>query len=553
MDYTQFLTDLYRNVFGRDPDPGGFAWNLNLLQTGQVDPSTMAADFSNSAEALQYQASGQKTAEQQAQASQQTLQQDVPQNLQQATQPASPDAPADTTPQGKQFGFNFDINNPQNGAVKTDRNNGQWIFTYADGSTATYSDLGEPWAQQIESVTPPFSQYNDQRLGYRNIPYSGAPNVPDTVQIGGVDVQVNKPELVLDTSGKVYVDPNTKNPVSIASVSPQPSDGGFFNAVNTIIAVGAAVIASFAAPEVGAAILTELGADAATITTYANAVGNAVTAAGNTAMQSAINDKNLGQVISAAATAGATAGVGAGAGQAVSSVLPSGLPSSVAGTLAGGGSGALTSLVAGKDPLTGAIKGAIPGLVGGSINDITTGSGDIGEPLYDPVTGRELSPKEVAAMYPELYPGGVLPRPGQVTEYNPDGTVRYVSTGADIAAKTGATLAGGLVNYLMPTTTAPKSSSSSSKSSTTSPSSTSTISGTPTKTASSSYILGSPSAVGSTGPGSQALAQVLNLGSPTSAYSDTGATGETLSPETGGKPRNVWNIESLRVKDETGS
>jgi len=57
---------------------------------------------------------------------------------------------------------------------------------------------------------------------------------------------------------------------------------------------------------------------------------------------------------------------------------------------------------------------------------------------------------------------------------------------------------------------------------------------------------------GSYAPGSQALSQVLNLGSPTSAYSDTGAGGEKTSPETGGKPQNVWNLASLRVKDATG-
>lgn len=57
---------------------------------------------------------------------------------------------------------------------------------------------------------------------------------------------------------------------------------------------------------------------------------------------------------------------------------------------------------------------------------------------------------------------------------------------------------------------------------------------------------------GGGGVGSQALSQVLNLGSPTSAYSDTGAGGEQTSPETGGKPQNVWNLASLRVKDATG-
>jgi hypothetical protein len=546
MDYTQFLTDLYRNVYGRDPDPGGFAWNLNLLQTGQVDPSTMAADFSNSAEALQYQASGQRTSEQQAQASQQTLQQDVPQNLQQATQPASPDAPADTTPQGKQFGFNFDINNPQNGAVKTDRNNGQWYFTYADGSTAKYADAGGPWAGQIISVTPPFSQFNDQRLGYRNIPYSGAPNVPDTVQIGGVDVQVDKPELVLDNNGKVYVDPNTKNPVSIASVSPQPSAGGLYNVINSVVAIGASIIASAAFAPVGIAILeSATGLTAAELTatygaTSVNSVAAGLSGGGASAVNTALQGGNVNQILESAAKSAVASGVGG----TISGSIPTDTSATVAGGATGAARGALSSALAGRDPITGAIKGGVSGAVGGGISDISSipstsdMAGDI--PLYDPVTGAELTAAQVAAQYPDLYPGGVP------------------SEGSKIASSTGTALTGGLLNYLFPTTKAPSSTTvpgAKSTTSTSAPRSSTTASttGTPTKTTGSSYILGAPTTSGSTGPGSQALSQVLNLGSPTSAYSDTGATGETLSPETGGKPKNVWNIESLRVKDETGS
>jgi len=182
--------------------------------------------------------------------------------------------------------------------------------------------------------------------------------------------------------------------------------------------------------------------------------------------------------------------------------------------------------------------------VGGAISDISSipspsdMAGDV--PLYDPVTGAELTPAQVAAQYPDLYPGGVP------------------SEGSKIASSTGTALTGGLLNYLFPSTKAPSSTTvpgAKPTTSTSAPRSSTTASttGTPTKTTGSSYILGSPTTSGATGPGSQALSQVLNLGSPTSAYSDTGATGETLSPETGGKPKNVWNIESLRVKDETGS
>ena len=93
-------------------------------------------------------------------------------------------------------------------------------------------------------------------------------------------------------------------------------------------------------------------------------------------------------------------------------------------------------------------------------------------------------------------------------------------------------------------------------------------SGTSTKTSGSGYSTPSTSytptgqtyQVGSTGgytpstatttgqssaaPGSQALAQALRIGDP----------GESIeSPSGPGQQQNVWNLASLRVKDETGS
>ena len=66
------------------------------------------------------------------------------------------------------------------------------------------------------------------------------------------------------------------------------------------------------------------------------------------------------------------------------------------------------------------------------------------------------------------------------------------------------------------------------------PTTTSAPSGTPALAAT-----GGPTQT-SASPGSQALAQALNVGDP-------------LFDKTGGKPKNVWNQASLRVKDETGT
>ena len=60
----------------------------------------------------------------------------------------------------------------------------------------------------------------------------------------------------------------------------------------------------------------------------------------------------------------------------------------------------------------------------------------------------------------------------------------------------------------------------------------------------------------SAAPGSQALSQALGVGSPSLGTSgtalDTSTAGETPDPSTGGTPQNVWNMASLRVKDDIG-
>ena len=559
------LTGLYRQYLGRDPEPGAEAWL-------QYDDGTIVNGIANSEEANNFRNQQQQQQQQPA----------PPPPQEQAPAPSGTDRNTiaqlyrqylgrDPEPGAYDYwgsrNYNDIVQGITNSAEYAQRLSGQQQAKVEQAGLPSYpAPTGkDTQTQQVVDLYQTFlgrnpdpeSLANDVNLLRRDPTAYGwlvdnvanSPEAKKAAEAGRTNIadsQAAQNELI----GKYgYTYPRTS------------SGGGLYGVINTIIGVGTAVIASFAAPEIGAAILAELGADAATISSYATAVGNAATAGGTSAINNAMAEKNLGEVIKAASTAAGTAGVSAGAGQAIGSNLPGGLPSSVAGGVTGAGVGTLSSLIQGKDPLTGAVRGFIPGAVGGGIRDLSGAftsydPTDIGEPVYDPVTGRELSPQEVAAMYPDVYPGGVLPSPGQETQYNPDGTVRYVSPGADIAARTGATLAGGLMNYLYPTTTPsgiPGTKKTTSTSTTKPTSTTASTTGTPTKSTGATYILGSPSVVGTGGPGSQALSQVLNLGSPTSAYSDTGATGEDISKETGGKPRNVWNIESLRVKDETGS
>lgn len=49
-DFGQFLDQIYRDVFNREPDPAGKAYWLDLLQAGTVNRGTIVANFSESAE-----------------------------------------------------------------------------------------------------------------------------------------------------------------------------------------------------------------------------------------------------------------------------------------------------------------------------------------------------------------------------------------------------------------------------------------------------------------------------------------------------------------------
>lgn len=56
MDYTQFLTDLYKNELGRSPDPEGLSGWTNVLASGQMTPEQVAAQISGSNEGVIYDA-----------------------------------------------------------------------------------------------------------------------------------------------------------------------------------------------------------------------------------------------------------------------------------------------------------------------------------------------------------------------------------------------------------------------------------------------------------------------------------------------------------------
>ena len=591
MDYGR-LASLYRQYLGRDPEPGAESWL-------QYDDGTIENGIANSEEANNFR--NQSGQQQQPQPEQQQPQapsglddnairqlyqqylgrdadpgglntwrgqsyEQVLQGIlgsgeyaqritsQQApTAPTTPAAPADTA---SQFGITFDINNPQNGAVKTDRSQGMYKFTYANGSTATYYDAGLPWAQEIAEVTPAFSTYEDpanKRLGYRNYAYSGS-SAPDEITINGQAIPVKKEELLLNSQGKVFTDPDKGNRTyTILDVTPKAKNTQTFEVFDSVIKIGAAVAASVAmGPGVGASILTSMGASAATAAAYGAAVTAAVAAGGSTALNGALNGTDWQKVVEESLKNAAIAGVTAGVAGEISSAIPKDVPASVAGAGTGAVKGTVTALLGGKDPISGLARGTISGLTSGAIKDIQTDGYDLqgDDQVFDTEEQRYLTPYEVSVKYPELYPEGI-----PVEERTP---------GERLAGTTATTLAGALSSYFFPST---KPSTGGTRTSGREPTPSSTTRTVPRETTQTtarsptapmmSTSSASPATSSYFGPSTAALGQALNIGNAALASGgggDQGSSGQELSEESGAAPKKKWvNAQSLRDLDEIGS
>ena len=288
--------------------------------------------------------------------------------------------------------------------------------------------------------------------------------------------------------------------------------GGASPTILTVVEVVASVVAG---PEVGMAIMeATTGMDAIAVAgTYGMetvaAVGAAATSGASSAINTAAAGGDVSQVLTSAAE-GATAGA---AGSFVGSEVGQAL-----------GPGPSVDGVPGEAaPVSPTVQKAAASGAGGA----TAG-----------FSRAELGGSNLQTALRQGAVGGITSAAGSLlfpTDASSD-------TADKSAAAVGKTLLGAQIAQML------------------APTATSSSRGGTTQTAGAGGVRGAvsgPSGYGDTstgggGVGSQALSQVLNLGSPTSAYSDTGAGGEQTSPETGGKPQNVWNLASLRVKDATG-
>ena len=276
--------------------------------------------------------------------------------------------------------------------------------------------------------------------------------------------------------------------------------GSIFHAVTQYIAPVAIIVTAIVAPEIlpalGSSIASTLGIGAVSATTAA-AIGAGAVGAGSAALNTAVAGGNGEQILKAAAISGAASAAGATVGGAVAGEV----------TGATGGPVAVASDVG---PTLGSnVPGAISGGAAGGATQAFTKSQLAGSNLDTSLKNAEI--------------GGAT---GAITSAIGQGVQTAGGSPQDIqlaSALSGPFVSQNVSNLFNPTPS-------------------STGGGTSGQPTSSLLTTGQPG----TTPGSQALAQSLNLGGGDISPPVNIGGGEKNTP-------NVWNQASLRTKDETGS
>lgn len=264
-------------------------------------------------------------------------------------------------------------------------------------------------------------------------------------------------------------------------------------ATPVIITVVAVVATVYAGPQVGAAIMNSMGVVGASAATTA-AVGAAAIGGATSAVNSAIAGGNVEDVLKAGAIGAASSAAGSVAG----AQLPPGTSAAARGAVQGATSGAAGASLRGQNVGRGAVIGGVAGGVGAGVRSglTDTSIGDV-EAQEGGFYGEEGVAGTSTGLSPEL--------------------ARFIGSAA------GTTAAQLTAQNLAPTPTGRQAA-------------------LPTGQVSTPPPSGDVTTTGQPAPGSSALAQALRAGSPVIG----GGDGETSA-------RPVWNIASLRVKDETGS
>jgi hypothetical protein len=273
-------------------------------------------------------------------------------------------------------------------------------------------------------------------------------------------------------------------------------------AITAVVAVAASFVAG---PEVGAAIIETMGVTEASAATVA-AVGSAAIGGSTSAVNAAIQGKDLEGVLKAGAEGAAASAVGS---EVASAIGPDVLPADQAGPPAP------------VEPATKIAQGAAGGA--------TTG-----------FTRSELSGSNLQQAIRQAEIGGAT---GATTAAISEG-LKGAGVPSDDAKLTTA-LAGPFISQDYSRLFAPQKSAS-----TTGSRPGAASSAAPTDTTQAGYgpttqFVGAAPTTGQVSPGSAALGQALRIGDPGAPIESPGGGETSRQP--------VWNIASLRVKDETGS
>lgn len=275
--------------------------------------------------------------------------------------------------------------------------------------------------------------------------------------------------------------------------------GSIFHAVTRYVAPVAIVVTAIVAPEIipalGSSIASTLGMGAVSATTAA-AIGAGAVGAGSAALNTAVAGGKPDQILKAAAVGGAAGAAGGAIGSEV----------------AGGVTSATGGPVAVASDIGPTLGSNVPGAIaGGAAGGATTG-----------FTRAELSGSNLQQALKQGEIGGAI---GAATSAINQGVQASGGSPSDIqlaSALTSPFVSQNISNLFAPQRTSQ------------------TTGGGPT-----SQLVGTAPTTGQAAPGSAALGQALRIGDPGAPIESPGGGESSRQP--------VWNVASLRVKDETGS
>lgn len=336
------------------------------------------------------------------------------------------------------------------------------------------------------------------------------------------------------------------------------TEGGFIAADAAATAATDALIASEGGFMAADAAVTAATETAANIGTASEIAAGAVTGGASGAVQAELSGQDPWTGAFQGALAG---GVGSAVSGAIGGILPDGTPDPIRAGVKGAATGFTSAELKGKDLETALKTGAISGVAAAGTSALFP-EGFLGTRSQTDAFGNPIEGAPDIPRYSDLEAalktvGGSYLKQNISNIFNPTPTTGLGRT----TTASGSTPS--VPNITSGITSGTTSGTTSSTKSGTSPSVAYTPSGqsyTPStsgKSSSSGSSSGGSSGVQtSAAPGSQALSQALGVGSPSLGTSgtalDTSSAGETPDPSTGGTPQNVWNMASLRVKDDIG-